>query len=255
MNEAIIENYLSNIQVVEPEYMTEGIREFFGKFDKKMLKRTADRLHTAFTRGDGEEFEAVAKTTVRTTKKMPKYQEVKAYTENFGKENPEVSESAELAKRVMKNTFKIKDKAKLEILGSGIAATAWIKSKGGKYNVQKLTKDTLKEVHTKTMHIYDSGFDSLPEETQEEKEMKERLQSQAKKQEKTEMIVVGVILSLMAAAIVWGGIALWGFITSPAVAWTGIILTFLFLLFKTLLWAAGIAAVLVVPLLVLTKAK
>jgi hypothetical protein len=254
MNEVIIENYLSNIQYVEPEYMTEGIREFMGKFDKKMLKRTADKLHTAFTRGDGDTLEDLTKKTVRVAK-LPKYQEVKQYTENFAEDNPDVSKSVELAKKVLKNTFKVKDKAKLEIISSAIGATSWLKSKGGKYDVLKMTKDTLKDVHTKTMHIYDTGIVNMETDTPEEAEMKRRLETQAKRQETIEMVLVGVVLSVLAAAIVWGGMIIWGIITSPAVVWTTVIIGFLLVAFKTILWAAGITAAVVVPLFALSKLK
>lgn len=252
MNETIIENYLGNIQSVEPEYMTEGIREFIGKFDKQTLKRTVDKLHMAFSKGDGKLFDSVVRQSIGMAK-APKYKEVKGFMDNFSNEQPEVGRATELSKKVLKNTFKIKDKVKLEVLGSAVAMTGWIKSKGGKTDVMKMTKDTLGQIHTKYMHVYDSGFEGMPSDTAEEEKMKQKMMDQAKKQEKTEMIVVGIVLSVIAAAIIWAGITIWGIITSPAVMGVGAILIFLFAIFKTALWGLGIAATVVLPILAYMK--
>ncbi len=254
MNEAIIENYLGNLQGFEPEYMTEGIREFFGKFDKVALKKTVEKVHNAFQKGDGRAFDEVAQKTARMTK-LPKYQEVNSYMAKLKEEHPEVEKSSELAKKVMRNTFKIKDKAKLEIIGAALGMTAWVKSKGGRYDTMKMTRDTLKEVHTKTMHIYDTGFDDYEATTPEEEKMKEKLQSQAKKQEKIEMIIVGVILAVLAAAIIWAGVTIWGILTSPVTIGIGIIFVWLMVLFKSLLWVIGIGTPVVLAVLAFMKAK
>ena len=182
MNEAIIENYLGNLQDIEPEYMTEGIREFVARFDKQMLKRTVDKLHTAFSRGDGDAFEDVAK-KVANVAKIPKYREVQDFMGKFKEENAAISNSVEFSKKVLRNTFKIRDKAKLEILSNTMGMTAWIKSRGGRTDVMKMTKETLKKVHTQAMHVYDTGFESMESNTKEEERMKEKMMSQAKKQE------------------------------------------------------------------------
>lgn len=240
MNEAIIENYLSNIQGVEPEYMTEGIREFFARFDKKILKKTVEKLHMAFTRGDGEAFEEVARKTAKIAK-IPKYQEVQNFMGNFQEEHPEIKDSVELSKKVLKNTFKVRDKAKLEILSSALGITAWIKSKGGKTNVAAATKETLKKVHSDVMNIYDSGFENMATDSPEEEEMKKKMLDQAKKQEKQEMIIVLVILSVLAATLIWAGITIWGILTSPVVIGMGVIITLLIMLGKILAVAIGIA--------------
>ena len=254
MNEAIIENYLSNIQDIEPEYMTEGIREFLGRFDKVALKKTAEKVHNAFSKGDGQALDDVSRKTARVAK-IPKYQEVKEFMGKFKEENPQVEDSVNLAQKVLKNTFKIRDRAKLEIIGSAVGMTAWIKSKGGRYDTMKMTRDTLKEVHTKTMHVYDTGFDDFEPSTPEEEKMKEKLQAQAKRQEKIEMIVVGIVLAVLAAAIVWAGMTIWGILTSPVTIGIGVIFTFLLILFKSALWIIGIGTPIALTILAFMKAK
>jgi len=254
MNEAIIENYLQVIQDVEPEYMTEGIRDFVAKFDRKLLKRTVDKLHMAFSKGDGRAFEEVTKKYARVAK-IPKYQEVKNLMGNFTEEHPEIGQSVELSKKVLKNTFKIRDKAKLEILSNAIGMTSWVKSKGGKTNVGQATKETLKKVHTDVMSIYDSGFENLPENTPEEEELKRKMMENTKKQEKQEMIIVMVVLGVLAAAIVWAGITIWGIITSPVVGIIGTIILFLTMLFKFAVGYLAIAAPIVVSAIIFLKSK
>ena len=231
MNEAIIENYLSNIQCIEPEYMTEGIREFVGKFNKTVLKRTADRIHHAFSRGDSQALEDVTRQAAGMAK-IPKYQEVKSFTQNYGEENTQFKASAELSKKVIRNTYKVRDKAKLEILGNAIAVIGMIKSKGGKYDSMKMTKDALKDVNIKLMNIYDAGFDNIETSSPDEEAAKQKMMEQAKKQEKLEMIIVGVVLSVMAAAIIWAGVTLFGIGTSPLAGIIAAIMAFLLLLFK-----------------------
>lgn len=232
MNEIILDNYLSNIQDVEPEYMTEGIREFLGKFNKAMLKKTADRLHAAFTNGDAQPFELVAKETAVVTRKMPKYQEVKNFIGNFSEENPGFSKSVDLSRKVLKNSFKIKDKAKLEIAAVGAGVTSWIRSKGGKIDPMKMTKVTLQEIGTRVNNIYDTGFEDMDATTPEEEQMKKEMVSKSHKQEKVEMIVVGVILSVLAAVIIWAGMSLWAFVTSPFVGIIAAVIAFLIMFFK-----------------------
>lgn len=253
MNEAIIGNYLVTIQEDEPEYMTEGIREFFAKFDKQMLKRTVDKLHRAFTNGDGQAFDEVAKKTVKIGK-LPKFKEVSEFMGNFTGEHPEVQKSVELAKKVTRNTFKIRDKAKLEIISNAIGMIGYIKSKGGRYDTLKMTKTTLQDINTKVMNVYDTGFENMETGSAEEEKAKEVMQSQAKKQEKIEMVVVGIVMSVLVAAIIWAGVAIWSFFTSPAVVGTGMLIMFMIMLWKTVLWALGIAAVTIVPILMYMKA-
>lgn len=231
MNEAIIENYLSIIQEEEPEYMTEGIREFVAKFDRQMLKRTVDKLYMAFTRGDEKTFSQVAKNTAKIGK-VPKYQEVQTFMGNIQKEHPEIQRSVDLAKKVMKNTFKIKDKAKLEILANAVGMTSWIKTKGGRKDVVQATKESLKKIHTDVMNIYDSGFEGAPEDTEEEQELKRKMQETAKKQEKIEFVVVAIVLFALVAAIIWVGITIWGIMTSPVVMGVGAIVTMLVFFLK-----------------------
>lgn len=254
MNEAIIGNYLVTLQEGEPEYMTEGIREFVAKFDKQMLKRTVDKLHRAFSNGDGQSFNDVAKQTAKIGK-LPKYQEVTTFMGKFAEENPDVQKSTDLAKKVIKNTFKIRDKAKLEIISSAVGMTSYIKSKGGRYDALKITKTTLQDLNSQVMDVYDTGFQNMETSTPEEEQMKERMVKQAKKQEKIEMIVVGTVLSILAAAIIWAGVAIWSFFTSPAVIATATIIGLMIILFKVALWAIGITAVVIVPILTYMKAK
>jgi hypothetical protein len=242
MNEAIIGNYLDVIQEGEPEYMTEGIREFVAKFDKQMLKRTVDKLHNAFSNGDGQAFEDVAKKSAKIIR-LPKYKEMKTFMGKFSEEHPEIEKSVDLAKKVTRNTFKIKDKAKLELISTAIGMTGYIKSKGGRYDPLKMTKTTLQDINTQVMNVYDTGFENIETSTPEEEKAKERLMSQAKKQEKIEMIVVGVVISVLVAAIVWAGITIWGILTSPAVAITGVILIILMFLYKAILLTLGVAIV------------
>jgi hypothetical protein len=254
MNEAIIGNYLDTLQEGEPEYMTEGIREFVAKFDKQMLKRTIDKLHNAFSNGDGQAFEDVAKKTAKVGK-LPKYKEVVDFMGSFTEEHPEMEKSVELAKKVTRNTFKIKDKAKLEIISNAVAITSYIKSKGGRFDTLKLTKTTLQDINTQVMNVYDTGFENMETSSAEEEKAKERMMSNAKKQEKIEMIVVGVVIAVLVAAVVWAGIAIWSFFTSPAVIGTGMIIVLLIMLWKMALWALGIAAVSVVPIMMLMKTR
>lgn len=183
MNEAVLENYLGNLQGEEPEYLTEGIREYIAKFNKAVLKKTTEKIHRAFTKGDVDAFESASKNVITKTK-LPKIQEVKNFMGKLHEENPKFGDSVELSKKVLRNTFKIKDKAKLEILGNSIGMIGWIKSKGGKYDPLKLTRDALQDIHTKTMHIYDTGFEEFTPSTPEEEKMKEKLMSDAKKTRK-----------------------------------------------------------------------
>jgi hypothetical protein len=254
MNEAIIENYLTVIQDVEPDYLTEGLRNFVGNFDKKVLKRTMDKLHMSFTKGDGETFDQIAKKTARIAK-LPKYQEVKNFMGKFQDENPAINDSVELSKKVLKNTFKIKDKAKLEIMGSAVGMTAWIKSKGGRTNVTAATKETLQKIHTDVMNIYDTGFENMSTNTAEEEEMQKKLMSQAKKQEKQELIIVLIILSVLAASVVWAGVTIWGIVTSPVVIGLGVITTMLIMVAKFLMAYLGIAATVAFSALIFLKSR
>lgn len=254
MNEFIIENYLKVLQEGEPEYMTEGIREFIAKFDKVMLKRSIDKLHHAFSNKDGDAFEEVAK-KVGQAKMLPKYKEVKTYMQKFGEENPHVQKSVELSKKVLRNTFKVRDKAKLAIMSNAVGMTAWVKSKAGRYDVLKTTKVILQDIGSRVSNIYDTGFDNMETNDAEEEKIKQEMMSKAKKQEKIEMIVVGIIMVVLVAAFIWAGITIWGIITSPAVVGTITIFAFLFMLFKSLLWGLGITATVVLPMLAYMKAK
>jgi hypothetical protein len=232
MDEVIIENYLGNIQGVEPDYMTEGIREFMGKFDKITLKRTAEKIYSAFSKGDKKSLDQVVRSTARIGK-LPKTKEVKEFMGNFEEETPQLKASTDLARKVLRNTFKVKNKTKLEIMSYSVSLTAWLKSKGGRYDMMKMTKDTLREIHTKTMHIYDTGFDDLETKTEEEEERKKKMLAQAKNAERMEMALMGVILFVLVAAMVGGGIAIWVAISGTTAAATAVgttmtLMTFLF---------------------------
>jgi len=255
MNEAIIEGYLNVLQDGDPEYMTEGMKEFFAKFDKQMLKRTVDKFHMAFTNGNADIFDDVAKKTVKNIKKIPKYAEVTEFFKGFHEEHPAVKKAAELSKKVIKNTFKIKDKAKLEIISGMIGMTAWVKSKGGKYDTMKMVKTTLHDISSRVSSVYDTGFQDIETTSKEEEKMKEIMISSAKKQEKIEMIVVGVILIVLVSAIVWAGIAIWNFFTSPAALGIAAALVIGTFLFKMLMWGVGIATAIVIPTLIYIKAQ
>jgi len=254
MNEAIINTYLNVLQEGEPEYMTEGLREFLAKFDKAHFKRYMDKLYNAFTKGDASAFEDIAKKSIQVGKKMPKYKEIEMSTKSFKDDNPDYGKAVELSKKVIRNTFKIKDKAKLEMIGNAVAMTGWIKSKGGRKDVLRETKVTLQNINSQVSSVYDTGFESYEASTPEEEEMKKKFMAQSKKQEKSEMIVVGVIISVLVASVIWAGIAIWGFFTSPAVMVTITVVTFMTLLLKTLAWAVGIAATIAVGAISFTKA-
>lgn len=254
MNEFIIENYLNVLQDGEPEYMTEGIREFVAKFDKVMLKKTIDKLHRAFSQKDGDSFDEVAK-KIGQIKKIPKYQEVKTYMKNFGEENPKIGEAKELSLKVLRNTFKIKDKAKLEILSNAVGMTAWIKSKAGRYDVMKTTKVALQDIASRVSNIYDGGFENMATDTPEEERMKEKMMEKSKKQEKIEMVVVGVVLAVLVAAFIWAGITIWGIITSPVAAGIAAIIAITIIVFKSLMWALMVTTPVVLAITAFQKAK
>ena len=78
---------------------------------------------------------------------------------------------------------------------------------------------------------------------------------QSKKQEKVEMIIVAVVLSVLAAAVVWGGIGVWSFATSPWVVGLAVATTIGVILFKILCALVGLAALTVVPITMYIKAK
>jgi len=241
MNEAILETYLGVIQEDGLEYMSEGMRDFLAKFDKAMIKRLMDKIHNTFSKGDPESLDSIMKQSVKVTRKIPKYKEVLDTTSKFKEDNPDYNKSVELSTKVLRNTFKIKDKAKLELIANAVGLTSWIKTKGGRKDMMRETKVTLQELNSRVSSVYDTGFSNYEASTPEEEEMKKKMMDQSKKQEKTEMIIVGVILAILAAAFIWGGIAVWGFITSPA---TAILLTITLILggiFKYLLMAVGIA--------------
>jgi hypothetical protein len=253
MDDCIIENYLGNIQDIEPEYMTEGMREFLGKFNKAVLKKTVDRIHNAFSKGDGDSFNAVAKETAIVARKIPKVKEVQEFAGNFAKDHPEFQESMDLSRRVIKNSFKIKDKAKLELAALGAGMAAWVKSKGGKINLMQVTKTTLQDIGARVNNIYDTGFDDMDATTPEEEEMKKAMASKAQKQEKIEMIVVGVILAVLSAVVIWAGMSLWAWITSPAVGILVSIIAILVFVFKVLV--VGLEIALPTALAILTFMK
>lgn len=242
MNEAIIETYLDVLQEGEPEYMTEGIREFVAKFDKAMFKRTIDKLHHAFSKGDGDAFNSVVKQTAKIGK-LPKHKEVSQYMDKFREENSAFGDSVDLAKKVIRNTFKIRDKAKLEIIANMIGMTSWVKTKGGRRDLVKETKIILQNIGSRVANVYDTGFDNMDASTPEEEEMKRKMMAQTKKQEKNEMIVVGIVLSILVAAIVWAGIAIWSFFTSPAFVGAVVAFSLGALLLKILMWAVGVSAI------------
>ena len=254
MNEAIIENYLDTIQSSEPEYMTEGLREFLGRVNKSVFHNTVEKLHRAFSKGDAQAFESFVKQT-SDRGKLPKYKEVKNYMGNFSEENPEFGKAADLAKRVIKNTYKIKDKAKLEIMSNAVAMTSWVKSKGGRTDVMTATKTNLHNINNSYSNIYDTGLQNMQASTPEEEEFQKKMTEAANKQEKIEMILVAVIIAILAGAIIWAGIAIWGFFTSPAVVASLALFAFLGMIFKVLLWGVGIATTIVVPTLLFLKAK
>jgi len=242
MNEAILVTYLDVLQEGEPEYMTEGIRSFIAKFDKAMFKRTVDKLHHAFSMGDGDAFNSVVKQTAKIGK-IPKQKEVSQFMDNVKEENPGFGKAVDLSKKVIKNTFKIRNKDKLEIMANMVGMAGWIKSKGGRRDPVRETKIILQEINSRVANIYEDGFESMEATTPEEEEMKKRMMTQAKKQEKNEMIIVSIILSILTGAIVWAGIAIWSFFTSGPFLATVAVLGIGALLLKVLMWAVGISAV------------
>jgi hypothetical protein len=253
MNEAILDTYLNVLQEDGSEYMAEGLREFVAKFDKAMIKRFTDKMHRAFTKGDADSFNDVLKQSVKVTKKMPKYKDVVDTTGKFKEDNPDYNRSVELSKKVLRNTFKIKDKAQLELVGNAVGLTSWVKTKGGRKDMMRETKITLQELNNKVTSVYDTGFENYETSTAEEEEMQKKMMAQSKKQEKTELIVVGVVISMLVAAIIWIGVAFWGFATSPTV---GIILSILLILgawFKVIMWAVGIGAPIALGAIAYTK--
>jgi hypothetical protein len=220
MNEDIIESYLDIVQegtfVIqedELEHMSEGLREFVGKINKASFKRMTDKLHRSFSNGDGDGFDSVAKETSKIGK-VPKVKEISDLMTKAREDSPAFGASIDLAKKVVKNTFKIRDKAKLEIIGSIIGMTGWIKSKGGKTDPVRETKVTLQNINSQVNNVYDTGFENMEASTPEEEEMKAKMIDQSKQQEKKEMIVVGIVLSVLVSAIVWAGIAIFSFFTS-----------------------------------------
>jgi cobalamin biosynthesis Mg chelatase CobN len=255
MNEAIIENYLCVIQGEdEPENLSEGMREFMGKFNKQVLKRTMDKLHMAFSNGDGQAFDDVAKKTAKVAK-IPKAKEIEEYMGTLKEDNPEFADSVELSKKVLKNTFKLRDKNKLEIIANMTGMAAWVKSKGGKYDLKKTTRTTLQSIGSQVSSVYDTGFDDMESNTPEEEELQRKMIEQSKKQEKIEMIIVAVVLSVLAAAVVWAGISIWSVATSPWVLGLAAISAFGVILFKILCALIGVAAVTVIPTLMFLKGK
>ena len=254
MNEAIIGTYLNVLQESEPEYMTEGLRELVAKFDKAMFKRTVDKLHHAFSNGDGEAFESVAKQTAKMGK-FPKFKEISDFMGKAKEENPAFGNSVELAKKVVRNTFKIRDKAKLEMIANMVAMTGWIKSKGGRKDPVRETKLTLQSIGNSVANVYDNGFENMEASTPEEEEMKRKMMDQTKKQEKNEMIVVAIILSVLVGAIVWAGIAIWGFFTSWQFAAAVAAVAGGTVLLKVLAFLVGIATVVSSSMIIYLKAS
>jgi hypothetical protein len=249
MNEAIIETYLDVIQegsfVIqegELEHMSEGLREFVSKFNKASLKRMIDKLHHAFSNGDGVAFDSVVKQTAKIGK-MPKVKEVSDFMGKAKEENPGFGDSVDLAKKVIKNTFKIRDKAKLEMVANMVGLAGWIKSKGGKTDPVRETKITLQDINSRVNNVYDTGFENMESSTPEEEELKRKMMEQAKKQEKKEMIVVAIVLIVTVGAVVWAGIAVWTFLTSFMFVGTVAAVAGGALLLKILMYAVGIAAV------------
>jgi hypothetical protein len=242
MNEAIIENYLNIIQADESEYLDEGLREFAGKLNKSALKRRIDKLHRAFTKGDAQAFNDVIKST-SDIKKMPKYREFKSIMEKFKTKSPQIEESVELSKKVLKNTFKIKDKVKLEILGNAMGMIGWLKSRGGKQDPLKMTREALKEAHTKAMNIYDTGLDNMQPSNEEEEKMKKTMIAKAKTQEMIELILIGIIIAMAVAAAIAIGVGLWTLFAVWIPIWISTILTILPAMFSMLLKILGISAV------------
>jgi hypothetical protein len=253
MNEAIIEDYIVVLEGREPEYMTEGLREFIAKFDKNMFKRSADKIYQAFSKGDGEAFDDVAKKTAKIGK-IPKFKEVSTFMAKFKEDHPEIDKSIDLTKKVLRNTFKVRDKAKLEIMSNLVGMTALVKSKGGRIDPLKITKTTLQQISSDVNSVYDTGFENMETNTTEEEKAKSIMIKNAKKQEKVEMVLVSIILALFAGAIVWAGIALWSFFTSPYIIAAAAVMTLGVMLLKLLAWGVGIATIIIIPTITYLKA-
>jgi uncharacterized membrane protein len=118
-----------------------------------------------------------------------------------------------------------------------------------------MTKITLHDIGSRVNNIYDTGFEDMDATTPEEEEMKKSMAKKAKQQEKVEMIVVGVVLSVLAAVIVWAGMGLWAFITSPAVGIIAAIIAFLILAFKLTVSALTIGLPIAFSIMAYMKAK
>ncbi len=88
-----------------------------------------------------------------------KYKEVTEFMGKFHEEHPELQKATELSKKVIRNTFKIKDKAKLEILSGAVGMTTWVKSKGGKRDVTQTVKTTLQDI--KCQHLWNLHLGNL----------------------------------------------------------------------------------------------
>lgn len=230
MSEIMLENYLSKIQPDEiPPYLTEGIRDFIDKFDRKKLKNTVEKLHLALNKNDKNALKDVSR-NFRGVKKVPKYKEMREYSKKVQEDNPELEAAFEMSKRVIKNTFKIKDKAKLEILGNAIASAAWVKSKGKRNQIVTNAKVVLQSIGTRVSSIYDTGVD----EDLDQNSVQAQIIQASNKQQKLENIVVFTILAVLVGAFMFAGIVIWTIITSKIIIFFALIITLLALLGKIL---------------------
>jgi hypothetical protein len=221
MSDILLDEYLSHLQVnEEPPYLTEGIREFISKFDKNMLKKTVDQLHLALNKNDKNALKNVTR-NLRGAKKVPKFKEVQQYSQRVKEESPEMEASAELSKKVIKNTFKIKDKAKLEIMGNAMASAAWVKSKGKRTEILSNTRILLQQVGNRVSSIYDTGIDDSDA---DDRALQVQMIQNAQKEQKLEQLVVLVILGVLVSVIVFAGVLIWSIITSKLVMFLAVTL-------------------------------
>ncbi len=205
--------YLESLSAQEPEYMTEGIKQIATYFDKKDLKRATEELHLYLTKNDQNARKSFSM-KVKRVGKAPKYKEVAQYANNVKKDHPEMGESADYAKRVIKGLFKIRDKAKLEIMANAVAASAFVKSKGKTNQMQRETQNVLKDLKMKVGNIYDLGMD---QDVIDKDTYQQIIQSQ-RKSERVEQIIMVVLLSILVGAFVFVGVVIWSIITSKLVA-------------------------------------
>lgn len=225
-----LENYLIEIQPdIYPEYLTEGLREFIAKFDRKKLKKSIEKLHLGINKDDKNALKDFSREIV-SIKKIPKFKEMESYKENIHGDHPEVEQSSNFSEKVIKNTFKIKDKAKLSVMGSAVSSAAWVMSKGKKDQMMKNTKVVLQKIGDKMSSIYDTGLEGSSGDI---KDWEKRLMIQdTKKQENMERIMMITILGILVGAFLFAGIVVWTIISSKLIIFIATVLIVIALISK-----------------------